>query len=105
MTDKLKDKIEKFLAMCLKSKSEGDTSIKVTEEQHREIAEDAVAITNSLVELQRLLPVSRKLAELGYLLEVQGKITVKAGEAYDEAALNFFSDMYGGGIALSKRLH
>ena len=108
MTDKLKDKIEKFLAMCLKSKSEkeGDTSIKVdelTEEQHREIAEDAVAITNSLVELQRLLP--RKLAELGYLLEVQGKITVKAGEAYDEAALNFFSDMYGGGIALSKRLH
>lgn len=110
MTDKLKDKIEKFLAMCLKSKSEkeGDTSIKVdelTEEQHREIAEDAVAITNSLVELQRLLPVSRKLAELGYLLEVQGKITVKASEAYDEAALNFFSDMYGGGIALSKRLH
>ena len=30
---------------------------------------------------------------------------VNAGEAYDEAALNFFSDMYDGGIALSKRLH
>lgn len=96
--------------MCLKSKSEkeGNSSIKVdelTEEQHREIAQDAIAITNSLMELQRLLPISRKLAELGYLLEVQGKITIKAGETYDEAALNFFNDMYGGGIIPSKRLH
>ncbi len=103
MTDKLKDKIERFLTMCLKSKAEkeSDNAIKVnelTEEQHDEIAEDAVAITNSLMELQRLLPLSRQLAELGHSLEMQGKITVKAGEAYDEAALQFFSEMYGGGI-------
>lgn len=107
MTDKLKNKIERFLAMCLKSKSESqdNDTMNLTEEQHREIAEDAVAITNSLVELQRLLPISRQLAELGYLLEVQGKITVKAGEAYDEAALDFFRKMYDNGMSISRRLH
>lgn len=110
MTDKLKDKIEKFLTMCLKSKSEKESGnpIKVdelTEEQHKEIAVDAVAITNSLVELQRLLPLSRQLAELGHLFEAQGKISVKAGEAYDEAALSFLTELYGAGLPLPTRLH
>ena len=110
LTDKLKEKIEKFLTMCLKSKSEKESGnpIKVdelTEEQHKEIAVDAVAITNSLMELQRLLPLSRQLAELGHLLEAQGKISVKAGEAYDEAALSFLTELYGAGIPLPTRLH
>ena len=53
------------------------------------------------MELQRLLPLSRKLADLGRLLESQGKITLQA----DEAALKFFSELYGGGISPSKALH
>ena len=112
MTDKLKDKIEKFLTMCRKSKAkteqDDDNAIKVdtmTEDLHSELAADAVAITSNLMELQRLLPLSRKLADLGRLLESQGKITLQADEAYDEAALKFFSELYGGGISPSKALH
>ena len=112
MTDKLKDKIEKFLTMCRKSKAkteqDDDNAIKVdtmTEDLHSELAADAVAITSSLMELQRLLPLSCKLADLGRLLESQCKITLQADEAYDEAALKFFSELYGGGISPSKALH
>lgn len=110
MSDTLKDKIAQFLAMCLKSQSETGngnpiTVDDLTEEQHREIAENAIAITNSLLELQRLLPLSRKLAELGHILEIQGKITVRPGEAYDEAALNYFTRLYGGDLTFSKILH
>ena len=112
MTDKLKDKIEKFLTMCRKSKAkteqDDDNAIKVdtlTEDLHSELAADAVAMTSNLMELLRLLPLSRKLADLGRLLESQGKITLQADEAYDEAALKFFSELYGGGISPSKALH
>lgn len=109
MSDELKNRIEKFLAMCLKTKAENKdndaNTIDLPEEQHRELAQDAVAITNSLLELHRLLPISYKLAELGYMLEAQGKIKVEAGEAYDEAALNFFYDLYGSTTPFSTQIH
>ena len=98
--------------MCLKSKAkpeqDDDNTITVdtiTEDMQRELAANAVAITSSLMELQRLLPLSRQLTDLGCLLESQGKITLQAGEAYDEAALKFFSELYGGGMSPSKTLH
>ncbi len=100
MTDRLKDRIEEFLRERMKAKLQKETEnklgkVELSDEQEKEIVEDAQVIVNSLLEFTRLLPLSYRLAELGKLLEAQGKIPRPCDEPYDEAAVRYFSEIYG----------
>ena len=106
--DKLKDVIEDFLRKRLKSKLQKETKMlfnwqNLSVDQESEISEDAIVIVNTLIEFSRLLPLSYRLSEIGRLLEEQGKISILS-EAYDEAAVNYFSEMLGFKVPNSETL-
>lgn len=100
MTDRLKDRIEEFLRQRMKTRLQEETKnklvkVELSDEQDKEVIEDAQIIVNSMLEFTRLLPLSYRLVELGKLLEAQGKISLQYDEPYDEAAIRFLSEIYG----------
>ena len=97
--DKLKEAIEDFLRKRLESKLQKEPEILLSWEnliskRQSDISDDAQVIINILIEFSRLLPLSYRLSEIGRMLEVQGKVELLDGEAYDEVAVNYFSEMF-----------
>lgn len=62
-----------------------------------------MVIVNTLLEFSRLLPLSYRLSEIGRLLEKEGKIKI-LDEAYDEAAVNYFSEVLDISVPVSRTL-
>lgn len=96
--DILKNVIEDFLRKRLELKLQKEPDIlssweKIITRQQSDISDDAQVIINTLIEFSRLLPLSYRLSEIGRMLEEQGKVELFDEEAYDEVAVNYFSQM------------